>query len=206
MPEVMITSREQTIFGDQSMEDAGEIFSENQVTVIPQHYAVINVREQRIYTLANSLGFVGGISGLFVAIHALLFGNRPGSPWGLVQQFSIRLTQNSLYSALKKSYNTIGTRIPFVSPIHPRFGEHSTNDNNINASEETVKLNIEIPSNDEDALTPHQYTCNNKHQEVNGRVERMEERIQLIETMLKSYYIDDTLFKSLERAVDQSPK
>ncbi|KAI8141334.1 hypothetical protein BJV82DRAFT_618791 [Fennellomyces sp. T-0311] len=115
LSKVTISSRVENNFREDRPEAPGKRSTISEVTFMPKQYVFINVREQQIYTLVNSLGFAGGILGLFTAIHVLLFGNRPGSPWGLVQRWSVGRTKQSLHYALRSSYKDIATSIPFPS-------------------------------------------------------------------------------------------
>ncbi|KAI8141332.1 hypothetical protein BJV82DRAFT_618785, partial [Fennellomyces sp. T-0311] len=144
-PEVSITSRVRNNFRQKDLGTPGVLFTTNEITFMPQRYAIVNIREQRIHTLVNSLGFIGGIFGLFIAIHVLLFGSRPGSPWGIIQRWSTGRVKYSLYSALRSSYKTVATSIPFVSPVHPRFAKHSSV-SDVGDSKEEIQLHDGSPN------------------------------------------------------------
>ncbi|KAI9253846.1 hypothetical protein BDA99DRAFT_562803 [Phascolomyces articulosus] len=57
-------------------------------------------REQRIFTLMDVLGSVGGLLAMLVAIHSLLYGGRPTSPYGVLHRFVPKKLKLSFRRAL----------------------------------------------------------------------------------------------------------
>ncbi|CDH54374.1 hypothetical protein RO3G_02372 [Lichtheimia corymbifera JMRC:FSU:9682] len=141
--------------------------------VYPETFANIMDREVKVYTLMNALGFVGGIFGLLLTVQVWLFGYRPRSPWGIVQRWSFGDMKRSLLRGLSTSFRTTeSSGIPFIHPVHRRFSMLYNNNRP-----------GELPT------------------ESNGeRVARVEERMQVLELLFKSYYVDDEIFRSLDYA------
>lgn len=109
------------------------------VAVTPSSYTTTTLREVKMYTLLNALGFVGGIFGLLIALQAWLFGYRPRSPWGVVHRWSIGDMKRSLLRGLQKKFKTTDASvIPLVHPVHKRFSV--TNFNSPNNETESQRI------------------------------------------------------------------
>ncbi|KAI9470033.1 MAG: hypothetical protein EXX96DRAFT_532376 [Benjaminiella poitrasii] len=97
------------------------------ITIFPSAFVTTIVREVKVYTLLNALGFVGGIFGLLVAVQTWLFGYRPRSPWGVVHRWSIGDMKRSLLRSLQSKFKITDSGIPLVHPVHHRFSVTSLN-------------------------------------------------------------------------------
>lgn len=186
-PEIITTTRQQAPGGN-------IVFLDNLVNVMflnPSSFTIIRLREQKIYSLLNAVGFVGGLYGLFVAFQTIMFGYRPRSPWGIVHRWSVGDMRRSISKGLKSRFDLLHTPVPLVNPVHRRFS----------------RLNIKsygIPNDycDDDSASdidePERGPAN---MDDARRLERVEDRIQLLELLFKSYYIDDEVFRRLDRAL-----
>ncbi|KAG0187212.1 hypothetical protein DFQ28_006712 [Apophysomyces sp. BC1034] len=155
--------------------------------VTPSAYLNVTLRETKIYSLVNAIGFVGGVFGIFVAFQAWMFGYRPRSPWGIVHRWSVGDMRRSISRGLTARFDLLRTPVPLVNPVHRRFS----------------MLNIKSYGNgtdrdEEDALMSPMSPNDNDERH---RLDRMEERMQLMELLFKSYYIDDEVFRTLDRAM-----
>ncbi|KAI9019509.1 hypothetical protein CLU79DRAFT_757590 [Phycomyces nitens] len=160
-------------------------------TVYPMDYVSVVEQDQRIHTIINSLGSVGGIFSIILGIQVLLFGFRPKSPWGIVQRWSFGSTRYSLRRNLRNRFDTLGTPVPFASPVHDRFvTKNKKYDDQIDESETVLLEN----QRDED------------FKDLQSRLCQMEKRAQLTERLLQAYYIDIEIFKELEIAIGQNKR
>ncbi|KAI7861390.1 hypothetical protein BDF14DRAFT_1738817, partial [Spinellus fusiger] len=87
------------------------------LAVFPNDYALVTLREQKVFSLLNALGFVGGVFSLFVAVQAWLFGFRPNSPWGVVHRWSVGTLKRSIKQRLRNQFDSLRTPIPLVNPV-----------------------------------------------------------------------------------------
>ncbi|KAL0082133.1 hypothetical protein F4703DRAFT_1757851 [Phycomyces blakesleeanus] len=152
------------------------------VTLYPTDYTTVIEQEQKIHTIINSLGSVGGILSLIISVQVWLFGFRPKSPWGIVQRWSNGPMRRSLDRNLTKNFETLYTAVPFVSNV----------DNNIltrsnSYDDETIK--------EKDRILP---LLDQKE-----RVLVLEKRFQLMERLLEAYYVDIEIFKELDSAISR---
>ncbi|KAI8987259.1 hypothetical protein BDF20DRAFT_849116 [Mycotypha africana] len=140
------------------------------MAVFPNRFITTVEREVKMYTLVNALGFVGGIFGLLVAVQTWLFGYRPRSPWGVIQRWSVGDMKRSLLRGLQSKFKISESGVPLVHPVHHRFSVTNIN----NASE--------------------------YNEPETQRINRVEERMQMLEMLFKAYYVDDEVFRSLDDA------
>lgn len=140
------------------------------MAVFPLAFVTTIEREVKMYTLVNALGFVGGIFGLLVAVQTWLFGYRPRSPWGVVHRWSIGDMKRSLLRGLQSKFKITESGVPLIHPVHHRFSV--TDFNNLGDYEESETQ----------------------------RINRVEERMQMLEMLFKAYYVDDEVFRSLDNA------
>ncbi|KAI9495623.1 hypothetical protein BDB00DRAFT_812680 [Zychaea mexicana] len=196
-PEVEITSRVQPMNLEGYSPMNGQL---NEVIVKPASFNTVRIREQKIYSLLNALGFLGGLFGLFVAFQALMFGHRPNSPWGVVHRWSIGTMKRSLSRELTSRFDLLKTPVPLMNPVHRRFstinlknyGPRELEDVDYMDAAESGSLNTP----DGVTLAPGQ-----EEWDEQKRLEQVEERMQLLELLFKSYYIDDEVFRRLDRAL-----
>ncbi|KAI9006616.1 hypothetical protein CLU79DRAFT_686968, partial [Phycomyces nitens] len=87
------------------------------VTIYPIDYFDIIEQDQKIHTIINSLGSVGGIISIIIAIQVLLFGFRPRSPWGIIQRWAYGSMRKSLVGNLQRKFGEHNTRTPFINPV-----------------------------------------------------------------------------------------
>ncbi|KAI8890253.1 hypothetical protein K501DRAFT_312083 [Backusella circina FSU 941] len=161
---------------------AQEMF--NEITITPKTFTKITISEKRDSTIIDIIGSIGGVLGLIVGLNIFLFGSRPAKPWGVIQRKAGNYKK--LSNELESRFYLDEAQVPFVSPVHQRF------------------MNIYIASLNEkqqhgDPLTKELLDLeNNEH--VENRLSRLEARNQLLEMVLRSYYIDDEIFTALDFA------
>ncbi|KAF7720630.1 hypothetical protein EC973_006813 [Apophysomyces ossiformis] len=151
----------------------------------PQSFDVVTVREQKMYTIANTIGTIGGMITLLVSIEEFIFGYRPKSPWGVLQRFACGRIKRSIYSGLYSKLDTLKTPVPFASIVREVFNEKFPKG-----------PFITDPRRNE-----------SRHNENGGtdlRVEELEKRMQLMEVILREYYLDIKLFKKLQRTIEEN--
>ncbi|OAD76826.1 hypothetical protein PHYBLDRAFT_165329 [Phycomyces blakesleeanus NRRL 1555(-)] len=163
----------------------GEIFGST--TVYPIDYVTIIEQDQKMHTILNSLGSVGGILSLMVGIQAWLFGFRPKSPWGVVQRWSRGPMKRSLGRNLQTKFDTLDTPVPFVNPVNVRFAD---TDKVSNGQIDESKIMLLEDQKDEEL------------RDLRDRLGLMEKRMQLTERLLETYYVNDEIFKELDLAID----
>ncbi|KAI9256771.1 hypothetical protein EDC94DRAFT_615656 [Helicostylum pulchrum] len=130
---------------------------------------IIVMREQRAFTVIHGIGIIGGIFGLMIGFQTNLFGYRPRSPWGIVHRWSIGLMRKSLLNGLRTRFSYHQVHIPMVQPVHRRFSEKNITDEGITYESEEE------------------------------RMIRLEERLHMFEFLFQAYYIDDEIFRTLDR-------
>ncbi|KAI9019511.1 hypothetical protein CLU79DRAFT_238341 [Phycomyces nitens] len=156
------------------------------INIYPADYATVVEEDQRIHTIINSLGSVGGIISLMIGVEVLLFGFRPKSPWGIVQRWSYGVMRRSLDRSLVKEFGMLDTPVPFVRHVHDRFVDtDKTIDNRIDESNAVLLENQKV----EDI------------QDLQYRQCLMEKRMELTEQLLEAYYINGEVFKELDSAI-----
>ncbi|KAI9250985.1 hypothetical protein BDA99DRAFT_608271 [Phascolomyces articulosus] len=173
----------------------------NELTVIPASFNNVRVREQKIYSLLNALGFLGGLFGLFIAFQALMFGHRPNSPWGVIHRWSVGNMKRSISRELTSRFDLLNTPVPLMNPVHRRF---STIDLKNYGPRDIEDAHYMDEGSENDGLnTPDGMTLTATAEELDDgkRLSQVEERMQLLELVFKSYYIDDEVFRRLDHAL-----
>ncbi|KAI9025019.1 hypothetical protein CLU79DRAFT_886464 [Phycomyces nitens] len=156
--------------------------------IFPDDYAIIVLQEKKLSTLLNVLGSVGGVISLAVAIQVWLFGFRPNSPWGIIHRWSVGPMRISVKDSLHSRFNSLYTLVPFVNPVRPPItelpgvNEYSFDKRNVT---ETRHIDYDIGIYQQQRIT------------------QLEERMELTEQLLKSYYVDDEIFRELDTAIKQ---
>ncbi|KAI7861055.1 hypothetical protein BDC45DRAFT_428252, partial [Circinella umbellata] len=87
------------------------------IILSPASFTLINHKEQRIYSLVNALGFIGGLYGLITAIQAAVFGYRPQSPFGIIHHWSFGHMKRSIDRGLKDRFGKYKSPVPLVNPV-----------------------------------------------------------------------------------------
>ncbi|KAI9010834.1 hypothetical protein CLU79DRAFT_772887 [Phycomyces nitens] len=159
------------------------------IDLYPSEYATVVQQDQKIHSILNSLGSVGGILSLILGIQAWLFGFRPKSPWGIVQHFSCGFMKRSLGRGLQKKFDSLDTPVPFVSLVNNNFDKKQYNSQ---IDESNITL-LEDPQGEELKY-------------LRNRMCLMERRVQLTERLLEAYYVDDEVFRELSVAIDHHKK
>lgn len=174
----------------------------SEIQVSPLSFEKETVTEKRDSTIFGTLGAIGGIFGLLSLLQVILFGSRPISPWGIAHLITLRKQNKVLSSTLdngllnrnikvnSESDRTDITFIPMSEPVDARF---SNAFRKINAA---GKYGREEDINDQLPLLPPD--------NIDERLSRLEARNQMMELVLKSYYIDDKIFQSLKSARDET--
>lgn len=148
-----------------------------QLTIQPSSFTININNEQKVFTLLNAFAQIGGVLGLFIAVQTILFGFRPQSPWGIVHRWSFGRLRVKLTDRLANYFDRMGTPVPLVNPVSSRLS--TVFKDNAYASGYAV----------DEAMNQE------------NRVHQVEERLQLMELLLKSYYLNDEVFRSLDQAV-----
>ncbi|KAI9317052.1 hypothetical protein BX666DRAFT_1941469 [Dichotomocladium elegans] len=91
--------------------------------VSPHKFEIKVEEEVKVYTFLNALGTIGGIAGILFSLQVLLFGQRPQSPWGLIQRFSFGRVRQSLLECLRSRFRA--TDIPLIDPLGADISESS---------------------------------------------------------------------------------
>ncbi|KAI8642822.1 hypothetical protein BD408DRAFT_415990 [Parasitella parasitica] len=152
-----------------------------QLTLQPYAFTINVNNEQKVFTLLNAFAQVGGVLGLFIALQTILFGFRPQSPWGIVHRWSFGKLRVKLTDRLANYFDRMGTPVPLVNPVSRR-------------------LSTVFKNNAYSAVPGYSYADEEAFSQEN-RVHQVEERLQLMELLLKSYYLNDEVFRSLDQAV-----
>ncbi|KAG2235326.1 hypothetical protein INT48_007957 [Thamnidium elegans] len=181
-----------------------------EIQISPASFNVKTITEKRDVTVVNTLGVFAGIVSMLLAFHIFLFGARPTDPWGIFQKASIRRNQKQKKKEEMEKYFYIPEveSVPFITPVHQRFSSiHKVNfqqnekpkmtqeDSETELMTTKSYTHIEYSSdNNEDTETPRSaYDLN----DVGDRLAQLEGRNQILELVLKSYYIDDKIFQEL---------
>ncbi|KAI9019549.1 hypothetical protein CLU79DRAFT_757757 [Phycomyces nitens] len=156
------------------------------LNLYPEDYSTVIEQDQKIHTIINSLGSVGGILSLIVGIQVWLFGFRPKSPWGVVQHFSRGFMRRSLRTSLQKKFKT-NTPIPFVDIDRTEDCQINRTKTDDGQTDETKTMLLEDQQDQ-------------KWNDLQDRVYLMESRMKLTERLFEAYYLDTEIFKELGSA------
>lgn len=175
------------------------------------------ITEKRNTTIVSVLGVIGGIISILLFIQALLFGSKPSAPWGLIQKsnFSASNVKSKKKNLTKYFLIPESGGLPLETPVHSRFS-------NIYSYHDKHKKNDDFgtsPKNIEETIalrdgfgldTAKEYGETNdsrKNDDENPlveRINRLEARNQILELVLKTYYIDDKIFSELQEISEES--
>ncbi|KAG2217870.1 hypothetical protein INT45_012785 [Circinella minor] len=219
----------------------------------PSNLSWVTLREQRIYTIINVLGSVGGLFALVAAIHSSLYGIRPFSPYGIVQRYSPKNLKVSIQRALYDRFGFLGRPIPLVHPVDQELFYNNEslmqNEHNLaihsalSGTERNRKTNYGV-ADDEIVMLPKTTTNSEAtvHKETEAAISfqdntvadktsrtiipdtlRLEDELnqlkemykdlkndnqimcrrqQLLEAMLKAYYLDSEVLQELNNGHD----
>ncbi|KAI8139887.1 hypothetical protein BJV82DRAFT_659618 [Fennellomyces sp. T-0311] len=162
--------------------------------IYPMAMTEVTLQDQKVYTLLNALGSVGGLLSLLVTVDSLLFGARPKSPWGFVQRYSIFKARASLMQNLYDAFGFLGRPIPYIDPIHKRFEDAQTYQPNL---ERGQLINQPTDAGKKSEIT--MYTRSSE-QQILEEMQELQRRLQLMESIFKAYYIDEEVFQNLSAA------
>ncbi|KAJ8661977.1 hypothetical protein O0I10_002308 [Lichtheimia ornata] len=168
----------------------GSMMIRNVLDVYPASFAEIVEEDQRVDTLMSASGLIGGMLSLFTFILTTLYGARPTSMYGWIMKLPFNKPTRSIERNLLRSFGSLGQPIPFVHPVDP----HVLNPRQLQ----------------EHKLVETAYS-NTATDDLHAKIRNMEEthqremaallkRLQLMELVFKSYYIDDEVFNRLHDA------
>ncbi|KAG2210948.1 hypothetical protein INT47_000105 [Mucor saturninus] len=211
--ELSITNSE--VFGNQN---AG--YKTKFMELYPLYQQKTVVTEKRDVTIMSTLGILGGIASMLIALRVFLFGARPAKPWGIFQRLSFKSRwEQSKSKNLNKFFRIPGVEnVPFVTPVHERFFEiHTVNEDHSSTAGCSRSLNGErdrflseqSASNTQiDSCSIHNSIEKDKNSELSNsdynmqeRLEQIEARNQILELVLKAYYMDDRVFREIHENI-----
>jgi hypothetical protein len=152
----------------------------NSFTVIPKEFKRTTITEKRDSTILHVFGSIGGAISLLLALQVILFGTRPSSPWGIFHYWTWNKKRTP--PDLEEQFHIDEAQVPFINPVDQRFNDVF----NKNSDQEDVK----------DTSSSSSTPLVNKNS-VEDRVSRLEARNQLLELVMKNYYLDDQVFLAI---------
>ncbi|KAG2218735.1 hypothetical protein INT45_006887 [Circinella minor] len=199
------------------------VFSETMIgsiTLSPASFITVVHRGQKIYSLMNALGFVGGLYGIITAIQAAVFGYRPQSPFGIIHHWSFGRMKRSIDRGLKDRFGKYKSPVPLGTPeeqnenqeddipnlTYSRNCDSNSNNSNSTKIEPSNERKQFTVLNVEENLTQCNSNCQNCFgtiQEQARQIELIQERTQLLEHLFRSYYVDDEVFKKVDISIKQ---
>ncbi|KAI9305320.1 hypothetical protein BJ944DRAFT_265415 [Cunninghamella echinulata] len=175
------------------------------IKIRPEAMITQSLREQKLYSVISALSYMGGLYSVFITLQTLLFGYRPTSPWGLVHRWSIGELKRSISHGLVSRFQTLKTPVPLVNPVHRRFSQLNIKSYGYQNIGPLHGGGDAFDDDDmEKGATEHDPLAQFDNEE--NRLTRMEDRLQLLELLFKSYYINDEVFKSLDKAIKKDQK
>lgn len=186
----------QSFFRDspQRLSDISETFGSytsavSSVIVKPNGFTLITDTGQKVFTLLNIVAQIGGVLGLFVSLQTILFGFRPQSPWGNIHRWSFGSLRAELTDKLADSFNEMGKPVPLFDPVCNRLNS-ADRQNRLGSGSSSTSNNAHLTGEDIDMQDDRKY--------------RIEDRLHLMERVLKNYYLDDEIFRSLKKIADRN--
>ncbi|KAI8880142.1 hypothetical protein K501DRAFT_275880 [Backusella circina FSU 941] len=152
----------------------------NSITINPKSFQKQTITQKRDSTVLGIFESIGGVIGLIAGLQVILFGTRPSSPWGIFHYWT--WTGKSALPDLEEQFCIPEAKIPFINPVHQRFND-------------VFKKN-----SDEECLidtSPSSSTSLIDKENIEERVSRIEARNQLLELVMKNYYLDNQVFLAL---------
>jgi hypothetical protein len=178
---------------DKLEEDPGKILGSIRVT--PNSFQKRIITEKRDTTIIDVLGSVGGVASVLFTVYTILFGARPLRPWGIIQKSTIIQHQPKKKAKQLKHYFDIQAvqGIPLVTPVHSRYSAlYNRNVRNNGELERTNDNQSPLPQPNEQKI--------DDMSDFQRRLEQLEGRNQILELVLKAYYVDDEIFHQLKQA------
>ncbi|KAG2204366.1 hypothetical protein INT47_009408 [Mucor saturninus] len=192
------------------------------IAISPKTFTQRIITEKRDTTIVSSLGVVGGIVGILLAIQVFLFGARPPKPWGIVHTTTIRSSIKNKRQRILEKYFSISDAqsVPFVTPVHQRFSsiyELNSSDNHHDHEKQLIEENVLL--DDEGLILDHDVDealsktpildaamdTKDTLKDLQERLGQLEGRNQMLELVLKAYYIDDRIFQELHKPSSSEP-
>ncbi|KAI8061326.1 hypothetical protein BDF21DRAFT_403129 [Thamnidium elegans] len=181
-----------------------------EIQLSPASFSVKTIVEKKNVTVISALGVFSGIVSMLLAVQVFFFGARPTDPWGMFQKASVRKHQKQDKKEEMERYFRIPDieSVPFVTPVHQRFSSiyklnsqdliERYSDEQDKLEEELLdrKLYPEVDSNS-DTIPLQGYTSTGNLSDIETRLSQLEGRNQILELVLKAYYIDDKVFREL---------
>ncbi|KAI7890911.1 uncharacterized protein EV154DRAFT_589182 [Mucor mucedo] len=211
--ELSITNSE--VFGNQN---AGYKTKFMELYPLDQQKTVVT--EKRDVTIMSTLGILGGIASMLIALRVFLFGARPAKPWGIFQRLSFKSRwEQSKSKNLNKFFRIPGVEnVPFVTPVHERFSNiHTVNEDHsltagrsrsLNGERERFLSEQSASGTQIDSFSIHNSIEKDKNSELSNsdynmqeRLEQIEARNQILELVLKAYYMDDRVFREIHENI-----
>ncbi|KAI7886969.1 hypothetical protein K492DRAFT_202912 [Lichtheimia hyalospora FSU 10163] len=181
----------------------GSMMIRNVLDVYPESFAEIVEEDQRVDTLMSASGLIGGMLSLFTFILTTLYGARPPSMYGWIMKLPFNKPTRSIERNLLQSFGYLGQPIPFVHPINNRLlnaqqlQEHNMVGPLPNTQNNTIDdLHAKIQNMEE----MHHREMSELAQKHDNQISSLMKRLQLMELVFKSYYINDEVFNRLHDA------
>lgn len=175
----------------------GSMMIRNVLDVYPASFADIVEEDQRVDTLMSASGLIGGMLSLFTFILTTLYGARPPSMYGWIMKLPFNKPTRSIERHLLRSFGPLGQPIPFVHPVDPhvlnaqQLQEHRLMETAY-SNTTTDDLHAKIRYMEE--------THHREMEETHNQMAALLKRLQLMELVFKSYYINDEVFNRLHDA------
>ncbi|KAI7877303.1 uncharacterized protein EV154DRAFT_576901 [Mucor mucedo] len=220
--ELSITHTEPMSRGTYAKTEGQEAVVLGDIVISPKTFSQRIITEKRDTTIVSSLGVVGGIVGILLAIQVFLFGARPPKPWGIVHTTTIRSSIKDKRQRILEKYFSVpdAQSVPFVTPVHQRFSsiyELNSSDNHHDHEEQLIEENVLL--DDEGLKLDHDVDetlsktpildaamdIKDTLKDLQERLGHLEGRNQMLELVLKAYYIDDRIFQELHKPSSSEP-
>lgn len=180
------------------------------IRLSPASFRVKTIVEKKNVTVVSALGVFSGIVSMLLAVQVFFFGARPTDPWGMFQKVSARTHQKQDKKEEMERYFHIPDieSVPFVTPVHQRFSsiyklnsqklieKHPDEQDILEEELLDKKFCTEIDINS-DIIPMQGYTSTSNLSDIETRLSQLEGRNQILELVLKAYYIDDKVFREL---------
>lgn len=214
-----ITHTESTPTRTESLmsENDSAVRLQGEINVSPTDFFDTIITEKRDTTIVSALGVLGGVIGILIFIEVVLFGTKPNSPWGLVQsaKFLSVNRKGSKKNLSKYFLLPRHTDLPLQTPVHPRFSDIFDKHNQLNRRSkkedlsssstcEAIPLELNYGLEQGEKVKEFQDTLPNVDMRaLLERVNKIEARNQILELVLKTYYIDNSVFSELQNIVNE---
>jgi hypothetical protein len=199
--ELIITHNDAIVRGRNDLEkDPRKAFGSIRVT--PSSFKKRIITEKRDNTVISLLSTVGSFLSIIFALYVILFGTKPSKPWGFIQKSTQQ--KKKLHDELLERFDVPDViSIPLVTPVRKRYGKIYNDNTSIKNGEHTddssdsrFRQQTRPPPRSRSELLCDEVL------KLRQRVEQLEGRNQILELVLKEYYIDEEIFKELKLARD----